>query len=87
MLHGVVASNEFVLGEVADIIALSGSVAEGKTSQIDVTVGVSSNEVEEFATASALALAHETCFIATSPGMADDKFHAERGNFKDAVHE
>lgn len=70
----------------ADIVALPGRVAEGLSRQVDVTIGIGSDQVEEKSTATFL-LAADAQFVAASARMASEQFHNESRDLKETVEE
>lgn len=74
-------------GSVAESGALSGSVTERNSGQVNVRVGVSSDKFEETSEDVASVVAHGAEFGAASVGVADEEFDQKCRDLKESVEE
>ncbi len=79
VFHGVVAAHELVCARAVEG-TLSGGVAEGLTSKVDVSICISSDDIEKESTAAFL-FADGANFSATGVAVAGEKLEYEGGEF------
>ena len=86
MLHRVVTGNELIVSIMTDISARSTRIAERFTSQVDITVGISTHQPEE-TVATEFVGTTLTQFVATCALVACEQLDYESWQLEETVHE
>lgn len=81
-----VSSNEFA-GMGAELFAFSGRVAEWDTSQVNVTIGISPDQVEEWSEAAASIVTESSALWAASVRVADQQLSNQSWDLEECIQE
>ena len=87
MFHGVITSDELFFSIDTILVTFTARIAERSTSQIDVTVGISSYQMEERTETRTFSPAKSTCLVAASVRMACEQLSKQSRNLEESIHE
>lgn len=87
MFHRVITSHKLFFSVDAVLVTFTTWIAERSSSQIDVTVGISSHQMEERTEARTFCPADNTCLVAACVRVACEQLSEQSGNLEESIHE